>query len=85
MVYAYIDISKIWKTNSYYWKPLWNDERPDWVPQSILLDSDDFYIKYWRDDWLAILKTILPNVIQKNYDGIVFGGGERFSDFPLSN
>ena len=77
LVYAYIDISKIWKTNPYYWKPIWNDDRPDWIPKQIGV-TNSFYIKYWRDDWVAILQTLIPTVISKNYDGIVFGGGEGF-------
>ena len=58
------DISKIWKTNPYYWKPIWNDDRPDWIPKQIGV-TDSFYIKYWRDDWVAILQTLIPSVISK--------------------
>ena len=82
--YAYIDISKVWKTNPYYWNVIWNDQRPDWIPAQIGV-TDSFYIKYWRNEWLDILKTVLPNVISKNYDGIVFGGGDGFDNFPIAN
>ena len=81
--YAYIDISKIWNNNQYYWQVSWNDERPNWVPQSVTPNSSDYHIKYWRKQWIDILKNILPSVTSKGYDGIVFGGAERFSNFPL--
>ena len=56
-MYAYIDISKIWKTNPYYWKPIWNDDRPDWIPKQIGV-TDSFYIKYWRDDWVCYFANV---------------------------
>ena len=85
LVYAYIDISRIFKTNDFYWQTEWDEleERPNWIETNISDNSDDYYIKYWRNDWKSILKQVLPLIINAGYDGIVFGGVGRYADFPL--
>ncbi|MEC8677989.1 MAG: hypothetical protein VXX85_03950 [Candidatus Margulisiibacteriota bacterium] len=85
LVYAYIDISRIFKTNDFYWQTEWDqlEERPNWIDANISDNSDDFYIKYWRNDWKSILKQVLPLIINAGYDGIVFGGVGQYADFPL--
>jgi hypothetical protein len=85
LVYAYIDISRIFETNDFYWQTEWDEleERPNWIVANIESNSADYYIKYWRHDWKSILKQILPSIINIGYDGIVFGGGEMYDNFPL--
>ena len=85
LVYAYIDITRIFQTNGFYWETDWNDidTRPNWVVANISDNSADYYIKYWRSDWKTILKSILPSIINAGYDGIVFGGADKYSVFPL--
>ena len=78
LVYAYIDISRIFETNDFYWQTEWDqlEERPNWIVANIESNSADYYIKYWRHDWKLILKQVLPSIINAGYDGIVFGGGD---------
>ena len=52
LVYAYIDISMALKTNDYYWQTAWNDERPNWIPGNMPLKTNEFYIYYWRNEWV---------------------------------
>ncbi|MEK9727377.1 MAG: hypothetical protein VW397_04640 [Candidatus Margulisiibacteriota bacterium] len=86
LVYAYIDVSKVWKTNTYYWNALWDEleSRPNWIDRNVSTNSDDFYIKFWRSEWREIIKPVLKSVIESGYDGLVFGGGEKFSNYPLN-
>lgn len=87
LVYAYVDVSKVLKTNPFYWKTLWNEleSRPNWIDKNITTNSDDFYIKYWRNEWKAIVKSVLTSVVNAGYDGIVFGGGEKFANYPMDD
>ena len=83
--YSIIDVAKLFKTNSFYWDSDREevDNRPNWIDQNVSTDSDDFYIKYWRNDWKTIVKSILDDVVAKGYDGIVFGSGENYSKYPM--
>ena len=82
LVFAYIDVSRVWK-DAYYWQALWNEEvtRPKWIDRNVETNSNDYYVKYWRNDWKNILKPMLDKVIVRGYDGVVFGGGESFTKF----
>ena len=86
LVYAYIDVQRV-MSDSFYWETDskdWDDSdfRPDWISAPF---HGHYYVKYWREEWKTHLKRVVDEIVLKGYDGIVFGGGEVFSDFECSN
>ncbi len=84
LVFAYIDLSRVWK-DSFYWQTAWLDKRPNWIDPNVTTNSLDYYVKYWRNDWKTIIKQILDKVTVSGYDGIVFGGTDVYSKHPRTN
>lgn len=86
LVFAYIDVGRIWE-DAYYWNNAWNElnVRPNWIDRSLLTNSKDHYVKYWRREWSDIIKPVINAVIDSGYDGIVFGGGEFYMNYPITN
>lgn len=86
LVFAYIDIGRIWE-DSYYWEASWSEEnvRPNWIDKTITTNSKDHYVKYWRREWSAIIKPVIDAVINSGYDGIVLGGGEFYTKYPITD
>jgi hypothetical protein len=86
LVFAYIDIGRIIE-GSYYLDASWNvpSVRPNWIDKTITTNSNDHYVKYWRREWSAIIKPVIDLVIDRGYDGIVFGGAEVYKNYPLTN
>lgn len=86
LVFAYIDLVRIWE-DSYYWHASWSEEnvRPNWIDKKISTNSKDHYVKYWRREWSTIIKPVIDAVINSGYDGIVLGGGEFYTKYPITD
>ena len=86
LVFAYIDISRVFSTDTTYWQSEWNNiqSQPQWINKNITPNSPDYYANYWRHEWKTILKTMITTIATKGYNGIVWGNTHVYAQFPIN-
>ena len=72
LVYAYMSIGEA-ENYRKYWKPRWNEERPDWLAESNEAWEGSYKVRYWRQEWKNLLygspDAYLDRILAAGFDG----------------
>ncbi len=79
IVVCYIDVGEA-ESYRWYWQGGWEIGNPDWIVAEDPDGWDENYpVKFWKDEWLTIMKQFIDRVIEDGYDGIYLDWLEVYS------
>ncbi|MBF0130043.1 MAG: hypothetical protein HQL33_08615 [Alphaproteobacteria bacterium] len=65
----------------YYWKREWMVGDPDWLDAPSPRDPAAMIVKYWSDDWKAIVGQYMAGLMDLGFDGIMLEGLDAYEHF----
>lgn len=81
MVVCYMSIGEA-EDYRYYWQDDWNTNAPDWLDAENSEWEGNYKVKYWMDDWQAIIygssSSYLDMILDAGFDGVYLDIIEAF-------
>ncbi len=81
LVIAYMNIGSAEKFR-YYWKSGWGRRHPLWVKRKYEGYDDEFWVKFWNDEWQNIIygndKSYTRRIIDAGFDGAYLDNVEAY-------
>jgi cysteinyl-tRNA synthetase, unknown class len=73
LVVSYMSIGEV-EDYRYYWKSLWDSNKPAWIDSENPDWPGNFKVKYWEKDWQDIIfgndNSYLKKILNANFDGV---------------
>ena len=81
LVIAYMNIGSAERFR-YYWKKSWGLHHPLWIRKKYEGYEDEFWVKFWKDDWQAIIygndDSYTKKIIDAGFDGAYLDNVEAY-------
>jgi cysteinyl-tRNA synthetase len=72
LVISYINIGAA-ETYRYYWQDKWKLHRPNWLKKRYEGYDDEFWVKFWKDEWQEIIYgndgSYIKKILDAGFDG----------------
>lgn len=68
-VLCYLSIGEA-ESYRYYWDPLWTPGIPDWLGAENPDWEGNYKVKFWDEEWKAIIKGYLTTIVSQGFDGV---------------
>lgn len=72
LVIAYMNIGAA-ETYRYYWQEKWKKGRPNWIKKEYDGYPDEYWVKFWKDDWKEIIygndASYTKKLLNAGFDG----------------
>ncbi len=84
IVICYIDVGQ---AESYrrYWQDGWDIGNPEWIAGADPDGWDENYpVKFWKQEWIDIIKSCLDRILEDGYDGIYLDWLEVYDFAPVA-
>jgi cysteinyl-tRNA synthetase, unknown class len=80
-VISYISIGSA-ENYRYYWKKNWGLHHPLWLKRKYSGYSDEFWVKFWKDDWQEIIfgndHSYIKKIVDAGFDGAYLDNVEAY-------
>ena len=84
LVVAYMSIGEA-EDYRYYWDESWLDERPEWLDKENKQWEGNYKVKYWNEEWQAIIYgndlSYTKKILDAGFDGVYLDIIEAFEHF----
>jgi len=70
LVFARLSLGRA-LTNRFYWKKEWTVGSPAWLVEVAPEQSDPIIVRYWDNDWKAILGKFMQGLIDLGFGGVL--------------
>lgn len=81
LVVSYINIGSAEKYR-YYWKSNWKKNRPGWIKKKYDGYDDEFWVKFWHNDWKTIIygndDSYMKKILNAGFDGAYLDNVEAY-------
>lgn len=81
LVIAYMNIGSAEKFR-YYWKNSWGLHHPLWIKRRYEGYDDEFWVKFWKNDWQEIIygndDSYTKKIIDASFDGVYLDNVEAY-------
>jgi cysteinyl-tRNA synthetase len=69
LIVSYLSIGEA-EDYRYYWRPDWQDDRPGWLGPENPEWQGNLKVRYWQDDWQALILAYLDRIIDAGFNGV---------------
>lgn len=80
LVIAYFSIGEA-EDYRYYWRDEWNKERPEWLLDENHMWEGNYIVKYWEDDWKAIILDYRRKIEKAGFHGVFLDTVDTYYKF----
>jgi len=84
LVLGYMSIGEA-EDYRYYWDESWLDNEPDWLDEENRQWEGNYKVKYWNEDWQAIIygndQSYTKRILDAGFDGVYLDIIEAFEHF----
>lgn len=81
LVIAYMNVGSA-ENYRYYWKDNWKKGRPNWLAKPYEGYADEIWVKFWKDEWRAIIfgndNSYTKRIIDAGFDGAYLDNVEAY-------